>query len=184
MPSVTARDILRPLRLPAYAFLGLTILLQGADFFLAIAPLRLTAVMWRFSALAGASANVGNVLLLMLLLYVFALLLQDGGGLATVVGVSGVLALLLFLAAAAFALDSLQLRSRVDAQVVHRFDIAAAEGILKFTAQGIISVLMAVSALRSWRIARRQHMYRGDRPSEEVLIVRNTPPTPPRAIQD
>jgi hypothetical protein len=182
MATVAARDILRPLRLPAYTFLGLTILLQGADFLLTVAPFRPSAVMWRFSALAGASSNVGNILLLLLLLYVFALLLQDGAGLATVVGLTSVLAIVLFLAGAAFALDALQLRSRVDSQVVQRFDVAAAEAILKFIAQGVVSILMAVSALRSWRLAKRQTMYRGERTSEELVMMRNTPS--PRPVQD
>jgi hypothetical protein len=109
-------------------------------------------------------------------------LLQDGAGLATVVGLTSVLAIVLFLAGAAFALDALQLRSRVDSQVVQRFDIAAAEAILKFIAQGVVSILMAVSALRSWRLAKRQTMYRGERTSEELVMLRNTPS--PRPVQD
>lgn len=181
MASTTPRDVLRPLRLPGYAFLGLTILLQTADFFINVAPFRPTAVMWRFSALGQASGSIGNALLLILLMYVFALLLQDSPALATVTALTALLALILFLSGAAFALDALQLRSRVDSQVVRRFDIASAEAIIKFVAQGVIATLMSISALRSWRLSKRQ-TFRPDRSSEEMMVVRSTPS--PRPVQD
>jgi hypothetical protein len=131
----------------------------------------------------AAPSNVGNVLLLLLLLYVFALLMQDGPGLAAVVGLTSVLAIVLFVAGAAFALDALQLRSRVDTQVVQRFDVTAAEAIVKFIAQGIVSVLIAVSALRSWRLAKRHQVrLRGERVPEELVMMRNAPS--PRPVQD
>jgi hypothetical protein len=174
MAPSAPRDVLRPLRLPGYSFLAMTILLQTADFFIAIAPYRPEAVMWRFSALGQASGSIGNILLLVLLLYVFALLLQDTPALATVSAVTGLLALILFLAAAAFALDALQLRSRVESQIVRRFDIAAAEAMFKFVVQGVISGLMSLSALRSWRISKRTAL-RTERTSEEMLVMRNTP---------
>lgn len=174
MASTTPRDVLRPLRLPGYSFLALTILLQTADFFITVAPFRPTAVMWRFSALGTASGSIGNALLLILLLYVFALLLQDSPALATVTGLTAFLALILFLSGAAFALDALQLRSRVDPQVVKRFDIAAAEAIIKFVAQGVIAALMSISSLRSWRLSKRAG-FREGRASEEMFVVRNNP---------
>jgi hypothetical protein len=185
MSNVVAKEILRPLRLPGYAFLSLTILLQAADFIIAVAPFRLSAIMWRFSALAGASANIGNVLLLLLLLYVFALLLQDSAGLATVVGLASILAIVLVGCGFAFTLDAIQLRTRVDPSVVHRFDLAAVEAILKFLTQGIVSSLMAFSALRSWRLSKRQYMLRGERPLEDAgVLIRSITPAPPRVVQD
>jgi hypothetical protein len=181
-PQIAPREILRPLRLPGYSFLGLTLLLQLADFFISTLPLRPSAVMWRFSMLGGASNAVGNILLLILLLFVFALLLGDRMALTVIAGITAVLAAILFLAGAAFALDALQLRSRVDATAVRRFDVASAEAIFKFFTQGVVAGLMSVSALRSMRLQQRL-MLRDERSAEEMIVVRTATPTP-KPIQD
>ncbi len=130
--------------------------------------------MWRFATLGSASGNVGNILLLILLLYVFALLLQDRPALLIVSISTAILSLSLILAGAAFSLDAMQLRSRIDAQVVQRFDIASAEAIVKFIAQGIVSALLSLSALRSWRLLTRE-FHRDERPSAEMVVVRGAP---------
>src|SRR5260221_492432 len=132
------------------------------------------APMWPFATLGSASGNVGNILLLILLLYVFALLLQDRPALLIVSISTAILSLSLILAGAAFSLDAMQLRSRIDAQVVQRFDIASAEAIVKFIAQGIVSALLSLSALRSWRLLTRE-FHRDERPSQEMVVVPGSP---------
>ena len=77
MASIASRDLLRPLRVPAYSFLAVTIVLQVADFVLGVMPIRPLAVIWRFGAIGSASNIVGNVLLLLLLTYGLALALGD-----------------------------------------------------------------------------------------------------------
>lgn len=181
MPPLASRDVLRPLRLPGYSFLALTLLLQMTDFILSVIPLRPAAVMWRFATLGGASNTIGNVLLVILLLYVFALLLGDRPALAVISAVTAVLATILVLGGAAFALDAIQLRSRVDAAGVGRFDIISAEAIFKFLAQGVVAGLMSLSSLRSYRVQTRQQL-RDERLPEDMVVVRGTPA--PRPVQD
>lgn len=181
MPPIAPRDVLKPLRLPGYAFLTLTLLLQMLDFIISVLPARFNAVMWRFSVLGGASQSVGNILLLILLLYVFALLLGDRSALASICFLSGILAAVLLLCAAAFSLDAIQLRGRVDATAVSRFDVASVEAVAKFVTQSIVAGLMCLSALRSWRLA-QQLEGRRERGADDLVVVRATPS--PRSAQD
>ena len=173
MPATAPRDVLRPIRVPAYSFLAVTLFLQLSDFVLGMLPLRPTAVVWRFQAFAVAANNIGNILLLILLFYAFALLLNDRMGLIVVLFVTTVAAVILFLAAGGFALDTLQLRSRVDQQLIAKFDQASAGTMIKFVVQGVISALFALSALRSYRSATREYV-REERGGDDTVLVRGT----------
>ena len=171
MASIASRDLLRPLRVPAYSFLAVTIVLQVADFVLGVMPIRPLAVIWRFGAIGSASNIVGNVLLLLLLTYGLALALGDRRVVVVVGAFTALVAIMLFLSAGSFALDALQLRAKIEANAVRQFDLASGEALSKFIIEGIISTLFAVSAFQSWRAADRADQ-RGDRTDDEMLVIR------------
>jgi hypothetical protein len=171
MASTLSRDILRPIRAPAYTFLIVTVTLQITDFLLNIMPMRPLAVIWRFGMLGSGANIIGNVLLLLMLFYALALALGDR---RVVVGVgvfAALIAVILFLAAGSFTLDAVQLRSKIEAKAVGQFDLASGEALAKFIIEGIIAVMFAVSAFKSWRAANRD-VQRGDRTNDEMLVIR------------
>jgi hypothetical protein len=154
--ATTSRDFLRPLRTPAYAFLGATLLFQFADFALSALPFTPGSPVWRFAMVGSFVNNIGNVLLLVALLYGLALYF----GSRAVVIIVGLIALLCALMSlgggAAFVLDALQLRGKVDPQNLRKFDIQAAEVLLKSVIEGIVSMLFVVSAFRGYSATTRE----------------------------
>jgi hypothetical protein len=169
-PSLN-RDIGRRLRIPAYAFLAVTLLLQSADYFLGLLPLQVGSIVWRFAAIGSGANIVGNVLLLILLLYVASLAAGDRPMLIVVGILSVLVALCLFGGAGVFTLDALQLRARVEARAVAKFDLASGQALFKMGVEGLVGVLFAVSAFRSANALRRETL-REDRPSETLLVSR------------
>jgi hypothetical protein len=171
MVSTAIRDLLRPLRVPAYTFLVITVMLQVADFMLSSMPIRPLAVIWRFGALGSASNIVGNILLLTLLFYGLALALGDRRVVVGVAIFSALVAIVLFLSAGSFTLDALQLRAKIEAKATRQFDLASGEALFKFIIEGIVATLFAVSAFQAWRAANRE-LQRGDRTNDEMLVIR------------
>lgn len=166
--ATTTRDFLRPIRTPAYAFLGVTLCFQISDFLLGAMPFSPGSAMWRFAAASGFANNVGNILLLLTLLYAVSLKFGDRAAM-TIVGVFAAIGtLILFGAAASFALDAVQLRGRVAPQNVRKFDVGSAQTLLKFVVQGFVSMILAVSAYRAHYAATRD-LQRNN--SNEVVFV-------------
>jgi hypothetical protein len=148
-------DFLRAIRTPAYAFLGVNLIFQVSGFLLGVMPFTLGSAMWRFSFAGAFAGNVGNILMLLLLLFAVSLQFSDRVAI-TIVGVFAALGtLILFGGAVSFALDALQLRGRVDLQVIRRFDVGAAETLLKYLVQGAVSLLLSMSAYRAYRAVAR-----------------------------
>ena len=160
------------LRRPALVFLVVTLILQFADLIVTISPILPTRIMWRYNALGSASSMMGNVLLLILLLFAVSLLFRMNAGLALVALVAGIVALICFLGAGVFILDTLQLRGKVEPQVAKGFVLASAQALWRFVINGVIAGLFATSSLRAWRAGARE--VQRDTPGDDRLVRRSS----------
>lgn len=143
---------------------------QLEDFIQNILPMRPSVIVWRFATLGSVTNNVGNFLLLILLLYAISLVFADWRPLVFIGSITALGAVILLLSAGAFALDAVQLRSRVDPAAVSKFDMASAMALVKFVTDSILCGLIATSAFRSWGVGKREAMR--ERGNEDMLVVR------------
>ena len=163
---MTNRELMLRLRVPAYSFLGVTLVFQLFDYVVAQLPLRFDSVLWRFTALGSAANAIGNVLLLLLLIYALSLVTGDRI-VITLVGVTCTFAALFLLAGGGvFTLDGLQIRAAMDRGARNNFDLATWQALVKLAVEGVIAALFAFSAFRGL-IA----MKRGDRTSDAPIFV-------------
>lgn len=148
MTAIVPVDLLRRVRTPGYVILGVSALLPLLDFAMAVMPVRIDSVAWRFGAFGLIAGAIAAPLLILLFLYVLALLLGDRKVVKTVGIVCAILTVFFIVAAGAFALDTLQMRARVQATAMNRFYLASAQAMLKLAISGFCSGVLAVSAFR------------------------------------
>src|SRR2546430_12297326 len=72
--TMVNRDLLRRLRTPAYAFLAVTLVFQVFDYVAGLLPFQFDSFIWRFASLGAATNMMGNILLLVLLVYALYLM--------------------------------------------------------------------------------------------------------------
>lgn len=171
MTTTIDRELVRRLRTPAYSFLAVTLLFQIFDYVSGQLPLQFGAVVWRFAALGSASNTIGNVLLLLLLVFALSLMVNDRPIMLLVGILSLLIAVFLLGGAAVFTLDGLQVRSSVEPASLAKFDLATGQALVKLCVEGIVALIFAVSAFRA-RVAAKRNAARGARPADTPLIVR------------
>ena len=161
------------IRTPGYLILIITACLPMLDFAAGLWPLQLANPSWRFGVL-GLLANyslgfVGELFLI----FVLAVAASDRKVLLVLGSIAAVMAVLLFGGSGAFVLDAIQTRARVTPQTVHRFDFAAAEGVLKLILVIIANVVLSRAAFRAARLdkARTQR----SRVGEPAVVIAATP---------
>lgn len=177
MAGNTIRDVLEPVRTPVYTFLGATLVLQIADYLLVSAPFHLSMATWRFSAFGSMASAIGNIILLVLLMHVFALACNDRKPLAFVGIFTGVFALVLVLCSAGFVLDALQLKANVQTGTSLGFTILWTQALLKVLVEVVILIMFSTSAIKSWRSAARdmeRSAARPERSGDDLLVGRST----------
>jgi len=116
----TAPDLIRRLRAPGYLIMAVTSILPLIDLLMAISPMHLGTVMWRFGAVGLVSSAVGAPLLVLTLVYALALLCGDRKVVITVGVIAALVALLMLLGAGSFTLDALQMKGRVNPAALDR----------------------------------------------------------------
>jgi hypothetical protein len=172
MTQITT-DNWRRLRTPVYLVLGCALLFAIVDFILAVAPLQLGNVMWRFGAV-GLSANaVVTPLVIASLLYALSIVSEDRGILMAVGILAALFAFYLLIASGSFALDALQMRSRVNPAAKDKFVVASAVAGVKLVVECVISLLLAIGAFRANRASRRV-VARNTRQAAPIIGARGT----------
>jgi hypothetical protein len=168
MPTSVSRDFLRRLRVPAYTFLGFTLIFQVADYALGLVPYQFDMITWRFAALGTCANIIGNVLLLILLIYVVTMVNGDRIGMLIVGVISLLSAVILAGGAGIFVLDAVQLRSKVEPTGLQSFDVLSAQAMVKLFIEALVAALFALSALRSFVIFKRDTIR--DERSSDMLV--------------
>ena len=114
-------DLVRRLRAPGYLIMAVTSILPLIDLMMAISPMHLGTVMWRFGAVGLISSAIGAPLLVLTLIYALALLCGDRKVVITVGVIAAVVALLMLVGAGSFTLDALKMKGRVNPVALDKF---------------------------------------------------------------
>lgn len=152
----SAPDLIRRLRAPGYLIMAVTSILPLIDLLMAISPMHPGTVMWRFGAVGLISSAIGAPLLVLTLVYALALLCGDRKVVITVGVIAVLIALLMVAGAGSFTLDALQMKGRVNPAALDKFKGASALALVKLVVMGIASIVLAVSAFRSAKLAKRE----------------------------
>jgi len=149
-------DFIRRVRVPAYLIVAYLSLGSVVEVLVASWPVHVHDVNWRLSALNSAAGATGTELLALLLLVVMVQLSMSVVGLWTAFCASIAVALAYLAALGVFGLDSLQLRARIPADQVHRFDITVVWALARFGIAEMVCLTVAACALTAARALRRE----------------------------
>jgi hypothetical protein len=149
-------DFIRRIRLPAYLIVAYLSLGSVVEVLVGAWPMHAHDVNWRLSTLNSAAGASGTELLALLVLVVVAQLSTSAAGLWTGFIASILVALGYLLAASTFCLDSLQLRARIPADQLHRFDVTIVWALARFGIAELVCLALAACALAAGRSLRRE----------------------------
>lgn len=171
-------DFLRRIRLPAYLIVAYLSLGSVVEVLVAAWPVHLHDVNWRLSALNSAAGATGTELLALFLLVMVVQLSMSIAGLWTAFWASIVVALAYLAAFGTFGLDGLQLRGRIPADELHRFDITVVWGLARFGIAEVVCLALAACALSAARSLRREI----GRDTSNRIIVGTSTLTPAQSV--
>ena len=149
-------DFIQRIRLPAYLIVAYLSVGSLVEVLVGAWPVHVHDVNWRLAALNSAAGATGTELLALLVLLVVAQLSMSIAGLWTGFWASIMVALGYLVAATLFGLDSLQLRARIPADQLHRFDLTVVWALVRFGIVELVSLALAACALAAARSMRRE----------------------------
>ncbi|MEP6622472.1 MAG: hypothetical protein ABJE47_24690 [bacterium] len=141
----------RRLRVPGYLILGIALLLPLVDVFMSVMPFKPDTVAWRFGAFGLFASAVGAPLLVLFLIYGLATVFGDRKIVIVCGIISALFALLLLGGFGSFALDALQMRSRVPAAAMPKFYAASAQAVIKLSLQALAALVLTVNIFKVLR---------------------------------
>ncbi len=163
----------------AYALATLLLVLPLADITLGFFPLQFDNLRWR----VGVTGMTTGALLLPITGLFLALVtahVQDHRRVQLVLtALTAIGALLLFAAAAMFALDTIQLRGDIPQAGRHLYDRAAGKGVLSQLLTAAVLLFVAISSFRAVQAAAR--LARERQPEVKVGPIMGRPGTPTSA---
>jgi len=149
--------------------MAVTSILPLIDLLMAISPMHFGTVMWRFGAVGLVSSAIGAPLLVLVLVYALALLCGDRKVVITVGVIAAIIAVVMLLGAGSFTLDALQMKGRVNPAALDKFKGASALALVKLIVMGISAIVLAVSAFRSAKLAKKD-VVRATRPGATLIV--------------
>jgi len=173
--SVTLKDIVPRLRLPAYIVTAYIAFGSFVDVVVSSWPAQLHDLRWRLLFEGFATTASGSEMLALLLFLTFAWVAADRIALAVGVSFSIVAAAGYLCLAVIFLLDSVQVKAQVAGDQIARFNLGLlwTGGRLIFT--GLMFALFTSVAIRAFRSLSRP-MERAAAGPKSSLIVGNKPP--------
>lgn len=149
-------DFIRRIRLPALLTVAYLSVGSVVEVLVAAWPTHVHDVNWRLSVLNSAAGATGTELMALLILVVIAQLSMSVAGLWTAFWGSTAVALGYLAAAGTFGLDSLQLRARIPADQLRRFDVTVVWALARFGIVELVCLALAACALTAARSLRRE----------------------------
>jgi len=149
-------DLARRVRTPGYLIMALLVISPVIELCTAAWPLRIHEAAWRMSFAAAAGATLGLPILGLFLAFLLATFAGDVGALLVVIGTSILTGILCLLQAGLFALDALEMKSRVRPGLGERYGLVSSWWMIKLCAAAAILFVVAVSALRATKRLRRE----------------------------
>jgi hypothetical protein len=147
----TPSDLARPLRLPGYVVTAVLTVLPMGEVAVNAWPPRWHEPPWRMAMVASTTSAATTMIFALFLLLVIGVLAGDRPIVWLVATTSTVAVLLSIAGAGAFALDSVQVRSQLQASQVSRYAAQSLWALAKIGVGGIGFFVLAFSALRAVR---------------------------------
>lgn len=173
LPTRTMRRV----AVPAYLVAAILVLFPVSDAVATVWPLRPGDVAWRFGAGGLVSRSLVSPFLGLLITFTVALLLDHRRTLRVFAVITALLAISFGSLALLFALDSVQMRARVQPELLSQFDLAWLVGIGKL---GVAGLILLTFTIVSW-IASRSSSRRARRRQPELDSVALVSPSDTRA---
>lgn len=152
-PTRTQRPLLpntaaRRLRIPGYLVMALMIVQPLVELYIRSAPFRIHSPAWRLTLVGNATGAVSASIVGLFFMLAIAVLAEDKPVTYVVSSVSALAAVLCIGATGLFALDALQMRSQVQANLAESYGLASGWVAVKLILSVVALGVLAISALR------------------------------------
>jgi hypothetical protein len=151
----TTADFVRRIRVPAYLLVAFLSVGSLIDILVTAWPVHLHDPNWRLAVANNAAGASGTEMLSLLILIVIAQLAVAGPALWAGFAFAMAMASGYAIAAVMFALDSLQVRGRIPAEQLQRYDVTVAWALARFAFTDLVCLWLAACAWSAARSLRR-----------------------------
>ena len=148
-PPLLPNSAARQLRVPGYLVMVLLIVQPLIDLYIRSSPFRIHSPAWRLSLVGSMSAAIAAPILGLFFLLVIAVAADDKAVTYAVSSLSALAAVVCVGATGLFALDALQMKNQVQANLAESYGLASAWVGVKLILSIIALVTIALGALRS-----------------------------------
>jgi hypothetical protein len=166
------------MRVPSYLVAALLFVLTFGELTVAIWPYKIHDISWRLGVTGGITSGAGTALIAIVFAFAVALFAGDRRTLWFVSAVCGVGAAVFLVACPFFILDALQMKGQVRPELMSRYNLSFAWGLVKVLLDIAVFAAVAVSGFRSARMLGRV-VRPGKSPS--ILVPANRPAPRPSA---
>jgi hypothetical protein len=163
--------LVRRLRAPGYLILGLAMFFPFLDLAVSVSPFRPSTVAWRWGTVGMLSSAIGASLLLLFLIYVLAHFAGDRRIMVVCAVLAALIALLMVGMLGTFALDSLQMKRRVQEAAQAKFLIACAQALMKLVLEGLGATVLAVNIFNTLKTVKPSSSARSESRASASLIM-------------
>jgi uncharacterized membrane protein YidH (DUF202 family) len=132
-------------------------------------PNRIHDPQWRIAVITAAAAASTAILLGLLVIYVIGTLFDDRPAIWLVALIGALMTALCVMAGGSFVLDALQLKGQVSPASEDRYIVVSALALAKLCLAGFAALVVAVSAFRAGRNARRGSLRQAKKPSSVMV---------------
>jgi len=168
-------DSARRLRIPAYLIMATTTVIQLVDVAVRAWPFRLHSPAWRLGVIGFAANAVGTSMLALLVILAIAIAVGDRGVAYVTAGVSALAGALCVVITAVFALDAVQMKTQVQANLAGQYDMASAWLVVRLVIGAVMLLLLAVSGFRIAKTVRRETPRSGVKGSGSLVVGATRP---------
>jgi len=140
------------------------------ELYIRASPFRIHSPAWRLSLIGNASGAVSAPILGLFFMLAIAVAAEDKGVSYAVSSLSGLAAVLCLAATGSFALDALQMRNQVQANLADSYGLASAWIAAKLVISIIVLAALSIGALRAAQGTKRSASHVSSGKSSSVLV--------------
>jgi hypothetical protein len=169
------------LRIPGYLVMAATTIVQLVDVGIRAWPFRIHSPAWRLGVVGFAANAVSTPMLALLVILAIAVAVGDKGITYLVSALATFTAALCLLAIGVFALDALQMKGQIEANLSHQYDVASYWLVIRVLIAGLVFIVIGVSAFRVGKTVRRD-LPRATPKGGSPLVVGSSRPGSPSPV--
>jgi hypothetical protein len=154
------------------------LLIPVVELLIRSSPMRIHSPAWRLGVISTAATVAGSPLLALLVMFAIALAAEERAVVAVVSAISGAAAVLCVLATGLFALDALQMKGDVRADLADSYGVGSTWVVIRLVATAIMFAVLAISAFRSASTRRVTTVAQSPKGGAAVLVSGARPPAP------